>query len=147
MPLRLSSEDIKQLGLKGIRVKAGQSKYRAVRTEYNGVSYASKAESKRAIYHDIEASKANVPGLPPRYWWIAQPKFRLGCPENVYVPDYLVCSSPAFTDDFEIHVEDVKGHETAKFKRDKKLWAKYGPCPLWLIRGGKVIEVIEGGRQ
>ncbi len=39
--------------------------------------------------------------------------------------------------------EDVKGHATAKFKRDLKLWRKYGPCPLWVIMGGR-IQIVEG---
>lgn len=136
MPLRLSPEDIKQLGLKGIQVKSGQSKYRAVRTEYNGVMYASKAEANRARQLDADPLVA---------WWIGQVRLRLGCPENIYVPDFLVALRSNFLSSV-VHAEDVKGMETAKFRRDKKLWKSYGPFPLWIIKGGK-IEVIEGGRQ
>lgn len=139
MPLRLSPEDIKQLGLKGIRVKAGQSKYRAVRTEYNGVSYASKAEARRAKQLD-ELKPIKIVD-----WWLAQPKFRLGCPENVYVADFLVVMRLSGLGP-RIHVEDVKGIKTAKFNRDVKLWAKYGPCQLWIIRRDRT-DIIEGGRQ
>lgn len=105
------------------------NKYGAKPTEYNGVRYASKAEAQRARVLDQEQADGFI------NWWIGQPKFRLGCPENIYVGDFLVVS-PEGT-----RVEDVKGVETSKFKRDRKLWARYGPCDLWLIKGKK-IEVI-----
>jgi hypothetical protein len=69
-------------------------------------------------------------------WWIRQPTFRLGCPENVYRPDFLVVSAKG------VRVEDVKGVETSKFARDRKLWARYGPCPLWIVKGSDV-EIID----
>ncbi len=106
-------------------------KYKAQRTEYAGVMYASKAEAAYAQYLDAGTG----------IFWVPQPKFRLGCPENVYVADFLV--SEAFGDSW---VVDVKGMETPKFKRDKKLWAKYGPCELRIIKGGKLVEVIKGGK-
>lgn len=105
-------------------------KYKAKPTDYAGVRYASKAEAARAAALDLWAAAA------PGRWWVGQPKFRLGVPENVYVADFLV------VDGGSVRVEDVKGVETAKFKRDKKLWASYGPCPLWLIKKGRVAEVV-----
>lgn len=113
-----------------VAIKA--SKYRAVRTEYNGVKYASKAEAVRARSLD-EDQKAGLVR-----WWIAQPTFRLGVPENVYRPDFLVVDRLG-----DIHAEDVKGVRTAKFNRDAKLWARYGPCPLHIRSRGKVVETIE----
>jgi len=97
-------------------------KYLAKRTVYNGVSYASKAEAARAAELDLLVKAGEV------LLWIGQPKFRLGCPENIYIADFLVWEK-----DRLVHVEDVKGVATAKFRRDKRLWAKYGPCQLWII--------------
>jgi len=119
--------------------RQGRSKYRNKPTVYGGVRYASKAEAERAMH--LDAAIAN--GFAS--WWIGQPTFRLGCPENVYRPDFLV-AFPGFNGQGTgIRAEDVKGVETAKFKRDKKLWAAYGPVPLWIVRNGKVVEVIEPG--
>lgn len=100
-----------------------RSKYGNSPTVYNGVKYASKAE----------ADYARLLDATPDLWWIGQPKFRLGVPENVYVADFLV-----FEEGRDIvHVVDVKGHRTPKFKRDVKLWKAYGPCPLLIVSGKK----------
>lgn len=113
---------------------ARPNKYGATPTTYDGVRYASKSEAARAEKLDYMQRDGFI------RWWIAQPKFRLGVPENVYIPDFLVIEKP-----FGVRVEDVKGVSTAKFRRDARLWARYGSCPLWIIRDGKVAEVIEGG--
>lgn len=125
---------------------AKPSKYRAKRTGYNGVMYASKAEAERAKALDEYCMAGRHKGC----FWTRQPVFHLGCWENKYVADFLVTNGLAL--DYEqkfrdvlvvdIHAEDVKGFETAKFKRDKKLWKKYGPFPLWIIKNGKVVELI-----
>jgi hypothetical protein len=106
------------------------SKYQAVPTIYNGVRYASKAEAYRAEQLDNN--------LCVRFW-LGQPRFRLGCPENVYIADFLVVGA------YAVWVEDVKGHMTDKFKRDLKLWAQYGPCDLHII-GPKSTRIVTGGR-
>jgi len=116
-------------------------KYRATRTVYNGIGYASKAEAARAGFLDTARKLGLI------RWWIGQPVFRLGCPENVYRPDFLVVGNNDANGKQEgykgIHAEDVKGHATAKFAHDVKLWKAYGPCPLWIIRGNrKTIEII-----
>lgn len=97
-------------------------KYNAHPTIYNGVRYASKAEAQRAAILDRLVEYGNL------RWWIGQPLFRLGCPENTYRPDFLVVS-----EDSGIWVEDVKGVETATFRRNVKLWRNYGPCPLLIL--------------
>jgi hypothetical protein len=114
----------------------GRSKYRNRRTPYNGVTYASKAEASRAYALDQAQKLGLIRG------WIGQPKFRLGLPENVYQSDFLV-----FDCDGTAWVEDTKGVETAKFVRDKKLWARYGPCPLRILRNGKLVETITPGED
>ena len=77
--------------------------------------------------------------------YVCQPRVWLGLPECVYVPDFLVIPE----DDRPYYV-DVKGMETAKFKRDKKLWHKYGRLQLRIIKEkgqGKfeTSEVVGGG--
>ena len=73
--------------------------------------------------------------------YVCQPRTWLGVPENVYVPDFFVVPVGAIP-----HYVDVKGLETAKFKRDKKLWSRYGRLPLHIVKrkGSKFItsEVI-----
>jgi hypothetical protein len=99
-----------------------------------GVTYASKAESLRA---------AQLKFLADSCGWIVtpQPKFTLGCPENVYIADFQVRDSegqwfhdcdPAIL--VSVWVEDVKGIKTAKFRHDVKLWRKYGPVPLVILK-------------
>jgi hypothetical protein len=109
------------------------TKYRAVATTYNGVRYASRAEARRAAELDSLVKVGLI-----RYW-VGQPTLRLGCPENVYRPDFHVVDIDGRT-----WFEDIKGMETSKFKRDKKLWAAYGPADLRVIRG-KMVEVVPGG--
>lgn len=118
-----------------LRPGPGQPKYRNLRTVYGGVVYASKAEADYARHLDEEGKPIGVVK-----WWIGQPKFRLGVPENVYVPDFLVVH-PLMT-----YVVDVKGMRTPKFNRDVKLWRAYGPCQLHIVtrRGSRWdVEVIE----
>jgi hypothetical protein len=107
------------------------TKYRAVPTVYAGVRYASKAEAAYAATLDLCVKAGET------RWWIGQPTFRLGVPENVYRPDFLVCEA-----DGSVHAVDVKGVRTAKFARDVKLWAAYGPVPLWIVNR-KGVDIIE----
>ncbi len=128
-------EILRELGVE-IELPKKPAKYRNVRTEYRGVKYDSKAEAERAEQLDYLKRCAYVK------WWIGQPKFHLGCPENVYVADFFVMTAiPAHH-----YVEDVKGFWTKKFKHDVKLWRQYGPCDLHII-SGKDVQVIEGGKQ
>ena len=86
------------------------TKYGSRRTTYNGVTYASKAEALRAEELDAAVTAGEVS------WWIGQPKFRLGCPENVYVPDFLVAEQIGQI--YDIQVEEVKGHDYGPFIAD-----------------------------
>lgn len=129
--IRMTEAEAAKLGIEG--AKAKRSKYGNVPSYYDGVRYDSRAESLRAMMLDID---------PTVLFWIRQPRFRLGVPENVYVADFLVVRKDG------VHVEDVKGRETAKFKRDRKLWQAYGPCDLWIVDNhGWAGEVIEGGKR
>lgn len=109
------------------------SKYKNVRVTYNGAPYHSKAEAAYAEGLDLQVKAGAIRG------WIRQATFHLGCPENSYRVDFLV-----WENDGSCHAVDVKGMETSKFVQDKKLWAAYGPCPLYIVKGKKVVQVIEG---
>ena len=88
-----------------------------------GRTFSSKAEKEYALH--LEAMVDN--GIIMDY--VCQPRVWLGVHENVYVPDFLVIPVGASP-----HYVDVKGHETNKFKRDKKLWKAYGRWPLVIVK-------------
>jgi len=104
----------------------------SVERMHNGVLYDSKAEATRAA--DLDLLKAAGELVE----WVGQPRFRLGCAENVYVADFLVIPADGMA-----WVEDTKGVETQKFQRDKKLWRSYGRLELRIIKGGSVVEIID----
>jgi hypothetical protein len=114
-----------------------RSKYRNVPTVYAGLRYDSKLEAAQAAELDFMVKAGVV------LWWIRQPTFRLGCPENIYKPDFLVQWG-----DGRIEAMDVKGAETPKFKRDRRLWQAYGPIPLLIVKEKKT-EVVKpiGGQK
>ena len=112
----------------------GRKKYRNTPTYYNGLRFDSKAEAARAAELDFQQKAGAI------VFWIPQVTFRLGCAENKYRVDFLVVTKDG------VRAEDVKGMETAKFKRDKRLWRAYGPCDLWIIsrkKGAQNIEVVK----
>ena len=111
-----------------------RNKYRVSPAEeryFNGRTYASKAEMRYAQTLELLKEAGDV------IEYIEQPKFRLGCPENVYVADFLVIRA-----DEPPYVVDVKGMETNKFKRDKKLWMAYGRLPLVIIKKNRSSFVV-----
>ena len=101
--------------------------------------YASKAEMQYAQLLDLLMQDGTIVEIRE------QPRFHLGCPENTYIADFLVVPAKGLP-----HVIDVKGMETAKFRRDKKLWKVYGEMQLIIVkqRGGRfyVVEEIAGGK-
>lgn len=117
----------------GVRSSAEQRTYR-------GRVWASVAERDYAERLDLLMQDGQV------LWWIEQPLFRLGVPENKYTADFLVQWADAF---YGLQAIDVKGVETAAFKRNMKLWAQYGPLPLAIVKRVKgcfvVADVIERG--
>jgi hypothetical protein len=110
------------------------SKYQNVRTVYDGVRYDSRAEARRAAELDLLVKIGEITG------WTRQVTFRLGCPENTYRVDFLVfgvCNGKQV-----VWAEDVKGVETQTFKRNKRLWARYGPCPLHILKTKGQSEIV-----
>lgn len=118
-----------------------RNKYRvspAAERTWHGRVWASKAEMQ---YAQMLAMGANsVYRLV-----ICQPKILLGVEENVYIPDFFVIDA-----DGAYYFVDVKGVETAAFKKVRKLWAAYGPAKLYIAKKrGKyfVYETIEEGTK
>jgi len=100
---------------------------------YRGVVYHSKAEAIRAAELDRIEAACNIDN------WERQVKFRLG--DVDYVADFVVRLGA------EYWVEEIKGVETQRFKLIRKLWAKYGPCPMLIYKRKKdrwTIERLEG---
>ena len=110
-----------------------RSKYKATKAAYAGELYDSRAEAAYAAYLDALEKSEQLEVL------IRHPRYKLGCPENVYEGDFLVLIGRI------IVVDDVKGSETAAFKKNKRLWAKYGKWPLRVMRLKlKYLKTIEG---
>lgn len=116
---------------RGPRIKVSPKEERT----YNGELFASKAEMH--YYRDVllmEQRAGAIEGLT------RQPKFELGCPENVYRADFRLFR--VWTQDWI--VIDVKGMTTAAFARHRKLWSIYGPCTLHIVkRSGKKFKTVE----
>ena len=103
--------------------RARYNKYRAVKTPYGGHVYASGIEAARAQELDLLITMGAV-----RYW-LRQVTFRLGEDGESLRVDYVVWWASGI-----VIAEDVKGRETRDFIRKKKLWAKYAPCPLHILK-------------
>lgn len=112
-----------------------RSMFNNKRTAYNGLTYDSKGEAQYAQVLDVLMEAGEIVG------WTRQVPFYLGVPENKYVTDFLV-----FRPDGTVYAIDVKGIETEKFKHNARLWARYGPCELLLVRDGRCYEVIIPGK-
>lgn len=109
-------------------------KYHAKPTVYKGRMYDSKAEAEYAAGLDMDRDIA---------WWLRQVSFDLG-EDTRYRADFLVADeSSMLGSGTDIYAVDVKGVETAAFRKIKKLWRKYGPVPLHVVKRGKTVEVIE----
>ncbi|HET6415047.1 MAG TPA: DUF1064 domain-containing protein [Polyangiales bacterium] len=114
--------------------KFGRSKYgvdqtaegRARRT-YQGRVYDSLDERRHAEQLDLD---------PDVVWWLRQPRFDLG-EDDRYAADFLVVERNG-----TIYAVDVKGVETAGFRRTRKLWAKYADIPLRVVRKGVTIDTV-----
>ena len=118
----------------GLDTKSAKgNKFGAVKTTYKGRKYDSKAEASWAMRLDEKKAFGIV------RTWLRQVPFDLG-EDDRYRADFLVLER-----DGSAYAVDVKGVETPAWRRTRKLWAKYGPMPLHVIKGGKVAEIIEGG--
>lgn len=112
--------------------KNGRGKYNVSPPEqrtWRGRTYASKIECQYAQHLRLDASIQEV---------IDQPKVRLG-DDFEYRPDFLVI--PRFGTPYYI---DVKGAETADFRRIRKLWEKHGRLPLHILKRKQQPEILHG---
>ena len=106
--------------------KPKPNKYHAQRTQYNGEWYDSKAEAEYAAQLDCN---------PSVQWRLRQVVIPLGQDFKTRV-DFVVGA-------MSVAAHEVKGVETLEFAKVRKLWPKYGPFDLHIIKGGNV-EVIHG---
>ena len=97
------------------------SKYRAVRTEVDGIKFASKAEAALYLY---------LKNLYPRNQIDCQPKIYLTEAKILYKPDFLIAG----------RYYEMKGVETPSWRIKRRLWQVYGPATLhvYKMRGAKV---------
>ena len=95
-------------------------KFRAVRTERDGIKFDSKAEARR--YDELVLARKN--GLVVQFL-VHAPRFILPGGTS-YTTDFLV-----FWEDGSVTVEDVKGMRTPAYKRSKKqVEALYAPITI-----------------
>lgn len=102
---------------------------------WNGKVYASKAEMSYAVHLDSLIRAGHVTEV------VEQPRVCLGIRENVYVPDFLVIVMHGNLG--HAYYVDVKGAETQAFKKNVRLWRKYGRLPLRIVKRGKTVDTIE----
>ncbi len=119
-------------------MRARRSKFGAIRTTVDGITFASKAEARRYQELRLLEKAGQVYGLEcqPRFWLLApRTEFKAGEQISVsgatgikigeYVADFRYRTSPCLCDS-EV-VEDVKGVRTALYKWKKKhCEAQYG---------------------
>lgn len=112
-------------------MKKRTHKYGAIKTVYNGHTYASKAEAAYAQQLDLQL-KADPPLIDG--WRHGKPITLAGSIK--YVPDFEVWQRPCYdhTDRWWV---DVKGRETPAFRLKMRLWLETGP--------GKLITVKKSG--
>jgi hypothetical protein len=120
------------------------NKYNAQRTVYNGATYASKAEARRAaeLHADDSITVAR------------QPAFDLAGVR--YVADFAITDERLVPDGSitivtREWVEDVKGMETKDFKIKRRLWLRFGSCPLHVLKdsgdGRWITTIIPGAKK
>lgn len=104
--------------------KSSGSKMGNRKTEVDGILFDSQMEANRYCELKYLLQAGEIQGFE------RQPSFIIDISGTRYRPDFIVCGK-----DGCIWVEDVKGHETPKFKRDKRLWEiKYPWLPLKIIK-------------
>lgn len=90
------------------------SKYRAVRTEVDGITFASKAEASLYQYLKLTGQESIEIG----------PKVYLTDAKILFKPDFR-CGAVYY---------EMKGMETPSYKLKKRLWQHYGPTALYIYK-------------
>ncbi len=112
-------------------------KYGAKASEYKGVKYPSQVEARRARQLDMEVKCGKVMA------WSRGKAMSLGA-DIRYRPDFHVRPWLGESDWYE----EIKGFETDAWKTNKRLWKKYGPCDLRVLKWNGSswnVEVVPGG--
>ena len=123
-------------------VRLRGNKYGAVRTEYRGALYDSKAEAAYAA--DLDMRKRA--GLIER--WERGEKQTLvgGGPSGrkvTYRPDFIV-----YAKDGTAHAVDVKGYVTREFRIKAILWElRFPHMPLLTVKNGREVDVLAPYRR
>ena len=105
---------------------ATRSKYRVAAKEkrtHNGVVYASALEMKRAKELDLLRANGTI------IEWFRQCRKPIGCEE--IVTDFVVIDKGG------AYVEEVKGHETADWKRHLRWWKANGRIRLVILKASR----------
>ena len=111
-----------------------RNKYNAKPTVYRGWRFDSKAEADYAVQLDHLKDGGVVA------WWLRQVPIDL-TEDDRYKCDFLVCYS-----DGDLVAVDVKGMETESFRRTRRLWVKYGPMPLQIVKKARITETLWDGK-
>ena len=111
----------------------------AARRRFRGRVYHSLTERVRAVELQALLESGNIVA------WFPQVPVDLGLDFSTRV-DFLVVGGD------HVWIEEVKGFDTAEFRRIVRLWKKYGPLPmvvLWAERAGAAwrVEKIDAGRS
>lgn len=131
---RMTPDELKAYGT---AKKKGRYGNVAKRTEYKGIKYDSQLEASYACELDVEQQQGRI------RWVLRQVAIPLG-PDFRTRVDFVVGERLCEYDYLaKVTAHEVKGVETREFAKVRKLWPKYGPFDLIVIKRGEV-EIIEG---
>jgi len=100
------------------------SKYKAKKTEYNGITYDSKKEALRAKQLEYFQEIGLISGLQRqvKFKWIETHTLEKGCSLELELKRSYIADFVYFDHDKKIEVVlDVKGFRTAEYKKKKKI--------------------------
>lgn len=107
------------------------SKYRNVRTEVDGITFASKAEARRYQELKLLERAGKISGLK------LQPRYPLNAEDGTKIATYVADFEYLSEFNGRTYTEDVKGVETPAFRLKSKLFeAQYGR-KIVLIKSGR----------
>jgi predicted nuclease of restriction endonuclease-like RecB superfamily len=106
-------------------------KYKAIRTEIDGIKFDSKAEAEYYLYLLQEKRLGLIDKIE------VHPKIYLTDARILYISDFLI------TEGDKKYYIDIKGMQTPVFRLKLKLWKFYGAGELRLIKksGNRFIEI------
>lgn len=144
----LTPAQAKRLGIVLPAKEKGQERYRgAVRTEYDGRFYMSKAEAAYAQELDQQQALGLVE------WWRPQERFPLTGPDAPfkvsYVADFIVSPTARHPLWKTIVALDVKGNYLAEvFQLKAKLFLdRYPEIPLWIVKKGVPVLYVDSQKR